>query len=124
MNVDLIFFVVFTAFIAYMIFLIRRSYMSNRIVDDGSEKADTDIMAIPYRGEFITMTNIEYLNNWQHMNREQKNTIYNNQMAQLKNGFIERRYISDTEYVIESTGKDRRATAARALKDKIYKTGV
>jgi len=98
--------------------------MSNRIVDDGSEKADTDIMAIPYRGEFITMTNIEYLNNWQHMNREQKNTIYNNQMAQLKNGFIERRYISDTEYVIESTGKDRRATAARALKDKIYKTGV
>lgn len=73
--------------------------------------ADSDIIPVEFRGEYITMTYWEYLNTWQNLNREERNKIYTNQMRRLKDGSIVKRYINEKEYLIEATHKGRKYIA-------------
>lgn len=114
----------FTPIIVLLVVL-WKSYGKDKIQEESEEEhADTDIVAIPYRGESISMTWIEYLNGWKYMNRVQKNVVYDNQMQKLKKGIITKRYVSDNEYVIEATKRSSKSLKNQKTLTDIYKTGV
>ena len=77
--------------------LYRRYHQRPHLQDDPNDHADSDLIPVEYRGEYMTMTYWEYLNHWRYFNREQKNAIYNNQMRRLKDGSVRRKFINEKE---------------------------
>lgn len=89
-----------------------------------TEHADTDIIAVPYRGEYITLTYIEYLNVWQGMNRQQKNAILNNQILMLKKGFVWKKLTGNgKEYITEATAIGKKFSDIHQKKNELYVNG-
>lgn len=110
----LYFFGVISLYILYL--YSRKSGISSQLTDDGTEVSDDKIMYIHYRGECITMTYFEFLNNWSNMNREQKNILLENQMKKIKQGLVRRVFVNNSDYKIELTEKGRHLGAAIKLK--------
>lgn len=108
-----------------LLYLLADSYRkTKKPLEDEPTHADTDIVPIAYRGEYISMTWIEYLNGWKYMNRVQKNLVYDNQMQKLKKGIVTKRYVSGNEYVIEATKRSQKSLKNQNTLTYIYKTGV
>lgn len=69
--------------------------------------ADTDIMNVEYRGEWITMLHIEYLNRWLYMTREEKSAMLDAQKKALKAGKIKKVKAPNGYYTVSTElGKD------------------
>lgn len=107
------------------------TYISNRKIskevdsDNGIESlADTDIVVYPFRGEWITLTKIEYLNMFKGMNRQERNKIFENQQKKLKQGLLRKVYYEDNgekRYYLCATEKGKVLSSIHQKKDKIYK---
>lgn len=108
---DLVFILFFYGLIAAIFAILYRKTRQKPQPPEEVTHADSDIIPVEFRGEYITMTYWEYLNTWQNLNREEKNKIYTNQMRRLKDGSVIKRYINEKEYLIEATYKGRKYIA-------------
>jgi hypothetical protein len=123
---EYIFWIFFFLFAFGVPFGISRWIRRNRLPDDPIEGieglADTDLVCVPYKGEWITLSKMEYLNRWMRLGGAGKRKVYINQMRRLKQGNVKKHYFGDGKmYQILPTEKGKDFEKIHRLKDKIYR---
>jgi len=127
-NIAVFFILIFS----FVVFHLAKNYLKkHRISEDDEETeegishlADTDIVVYPFRGEWITLTKIEYLNIWKDMNRDQRSNIFNEQQKKLKQGLLKKVFFENgKKYYLAATERGKIFTSIHQKKDKIYREG-
>lgn len=103
----------------------KKNSLPDEPIDGIDGLADTDIVCIPYQKEWITLTKIDYLNNWLNMTRRKKSEILENQKKAVKRGDAEKvlfgRELKDGRYYIRATKKGRQFLSIHQKKDELYR---
>ncbi len=90
--------------------------------NDIASLADTDMMCVPFKGEWITLSKIEYMNRWPALNRQQRSELLENQKRMLKKGMVRKHHFGeDGAYQILPTDKGKHLQAIHEQKEKIYR---
>lgn len=115
----------FFALILSVLYLFRKYIVKHRLPaeeTDGIEGlADTDLMCVPFKGEWVTLQRIDYLNRWLHMNRKQRSEILESQKKAIKQGKAKKHFFGDGKmYQIVATEKSHEFTKIHAIKEEIY----
>jgi hypothetical protein len=121
---EYIFWIFFFLFAFGVPFGISRWIRRNRLPDEPIEGieglADTDLVCVPFKGEWVTLTKIDYLQRWMFMNRFQRSKIWDVQMKALKQGKVKKHYFGEA-YQILPTDKGKQYENIHRLKDEIYR---
>lgn len=83
--------------------------------------ADTDIVCVPFKSEWITMSKIEYLNRWSNMNRSQKSDVLENQKKMIKQGKVSKHFFDGGKYQILPTEKGKMFEKLHNIKEEMYR---
>lgn len=100
--------VLFLLFAFGVPFLIWKKIRGEKLADDDIGIADTDIVVVAFRGEFVTLSNIDYQIKWSAMNRDQKNQIFESQRKAIKKGEAEKVWFEsagEQHYYLRATKK-------------------
>jgi hypothetical protein len=123
-NEDLIWLLFFLS-VGALLYLMQHYRGKNKLSDDTIDGidglADTDLVCVPFKGEWVTLTKIDYLNRWMNMNRHQRAKVWDAQMKAIKQGKAKKHFFGeDKRYQIVPTEKGKEFSNIHKLKEEIY----
>lgn len=103
-------------------YLKKKHELTDEPIDGIDGLADTDMVCVPYRGEWLTMSKLEYLQLWIGASRKYKSDLLANQKKLLKSGHIQKHYFGDDgRYQILPTDKGNKFKTIHDIKQEAYR---
>ncbi len=118
-----ILFLIFAFSVPASIFIyLRRNKLPDEPIDGIDGLSDTDLVCVPFKGEWVTLSKIDYLNRWMSMNRFQRAQVWEVQMKALKQGKVRKHFFGEKGmYQILPTDKGKDFQKIHNLKDELYR---